>query len=78
LQPGLQRIEHLGGIGQPGFPFGRQAQAAGRTRKRRILSVVSRRLIAALTCAGCCPTSRAASLNCPAPPRGQIASDLPV
>ena len=24
LQPGMQRIQHLGGIGQPGFPFGRQ------------------------------------------------------
>jgi hypothetical protein len=29
------------------------------------LSVVSRRLIAALTCAGCCPASRAASLKLP-------------
>ena len=34
LQTGLEGIEHLGGVGQPGLPLRRQAQAAGRTGKQ--------------------------------------------
>ncbi len=65
LQTGLEGIEHLGGVGQPGLPSGVRRRLRVERANRRILRIVSRRLIAALTCAGCCPASRAASLKLP-------------